>query len=158
MSSYVTVEEANVYIRNNLLSTDPLRVSWEVLSEQDRQVLLNRSAAAINALPYPGRKTVSGQENAFPRYPYTEVPEDVKAAQIENALTFSDESQSEDGKLYQRMWAYGISSYRIGNLSETVGSASGNAGLSSELVRGGIISIVAQSLLIPYLRGGYCVE
>ena len=127
MSSYVTIEEANVYIQNNLLSTDPLRISWESLLDEDKQVLLNRSAAAINSLPFTGRKMNVNQENAFPRYPNTDVPDDVKAAQIENALTSSDETQSEDAQLYQKMWAYGISSYRIGNLSESIGTASGNA-------------------------------
>lgn len=158
MSSYVTVEEANVYIKSNLLSTDPLRVSWESLLDEDKQVLLNRSAAAINSLPYSGRKTYPGQENAFPRYPNKEIPEDVKIAQIENALTSSDDTQSEDAQLYQKMWAYGISSYRIGNLSETIGTASGNAGFSTTMLRSGVVSVIAQNILSKYLGGGYCIE
>ena len=92
MSSYVTVEEANVYIQNNLLTTDPLRISWEALFDEEKQVLLNRSAAVINSLPFPGRKMNVNQENAFPRYPNTDVPDDIKAAQIENALTTSGTS------------------------------------------------------------------
>lgn len=158
MSSYVTIEEANVYIQNNLLSTDPLRISWEALPDEDKQVLLNRSATAINSLPYPGRKMYANQENAFPRYPNTEVPDDIKAAQIENALTSSDETQSEDAQLYQKMWAYGISSYRIGNLSESIGTASGNAGFSTSMLRSGVVSVIAQNILSKYLGGGYCIE
>lgn len=158
MSSYVTIEEANVYIQNNLLSTDPLRTSWEALLDEDKQVLLNRSAAAINSLPFTGRKMNVNQENAFPRYPNTDVPEDVKVAQIENALTSSDETQSEDAQLYQKMWAYGISSYRIGNLSESIGTASGNAGFSTSMLRSGVVSVIAQNILSKYLGGGYCIE
>ena len=158
MSSYVTIEEANVYIQNNLLSTDPLRISWESLLDEDKQVLLNRSAAAINSLPFTGRKMNVNQENAFPRYPNTDVPDDVKAAQIENALTSSDETQSEDAQLYQKMWAYGISSYRIGNLSESIGTASGNAGFSTSMLRSGVVSVIAQNILSKYLGGGYCIE
>lgn len=158
MSSYVTIEEANVYIQNNLLSTDPLRISWELLLDEDKQVLLNRSAAAINSLPFTGRKMNVNQENAFPRYPNTDVPDDVKVAQIENALTSSDETQSEDAQLYQKMWAYGISSYRIGNLSESIGTASGNAGFSTSMLRSGVVSVIAQNILSKYLGGGYCIE
>lgn len=158
MSSYVTIEEANVYIQNNLLSTDPLRISWESLLDEDKQVLLNRSAAAINSLPFTGRKMNVNQENAFPRYPNTDVPDDVKVAQIENALTSSDETQSEDAQLYQKMWAYGISSYRIGNLSESIGTASGNAGFSTSMLRSGVVSVIAQNILSKYLGGGYCIE
>lgn len=158
MSSYVTIEEANVYIQNNLLSTDPLRISWEALPDEDKQVLLNRSAAAINSLPFTGRKMNVNQENAFPRYPNTDVPDDIKAAQIENALTSSDETQSEDAQLYQKMWAYGISSYRIGNLSESIGTASGNAGFSTSMLRSGVVSVIAQNILSKYLGGGYCIE
>lgn len=158
MSGYVTVEEANAYIQSNLLSTDPLRVSWEALSDEDKQVLLNRSASAINSLPFTGRKTYSDQENAFPRYPSKEVPDDVKVAQIENALTSSDETKSEDAQLYQKMWAYGISSYRIGNLSESIGTASGNAGFSTVMLRSGVVSVIAQNILSKYMGGGYCIE
>ena len=82
MSSYVTVEEANVYIQNNLLTTDPLRISWEALFDEEKQVLLNRSAAVINSLPFPGRKMNVNQENAFPRYPNTDVPDVVNAFSI----------------------------------------------------------------------------
>ena len=158
MSSYVTVEEANTYILQHYTSVDPIRISWETLPDEDKQILLNRSADAINSLPLPGRKTYPDQENAFPRYPSKEVPDDVKAAQIENALVSSDEQQSEDAKLYQKMWAYGVNSYRIGNLSESIGTASGNAGFTTTLLQSGIVSTKAQNLLSRFLGGGFCIE
>lgn len=158
MSSYVTVEEATQYILQHYTSVDPIRIAWETLPDEDKQILLNRSADAINSLPLPGRKTYPDQENAFPRYPSTEVPEEVKAAQVENALVSSDEQQNEDAKLYQKMWAYGISSYRIGNLSESIGTASGNAGFTTTLLQSGVVSTKAQNLLSRFLGGGFCIE
>lgn len=158
MSSYVTVEEATQYILQHYTSADPIRVAWETLLDEDKQILLNRSADAINSLPLPGRKTYPDQENAFPRYPSKEVPDDVKAAQIENALVSSDEQQNEDAKLYQKMWAYGVNSYRIGNLSESIGTASGNAGFTTTLLQSGIVSTKAQNLLSRFLGGGFCIE
>ena len=158
MSSYVTVEEANNYIKLNYTSSESLRITWEGLASEDKQVLLNRAAAAIDSLPLPGRKTYPDQENAFPRYPSKEVPEDVKAAQIEIALTSSDEQQNEDAKLYQKMWAYGVNSYRIGNLSESIGTASGNAGFTTTLLQSGVVSTKAQNLLSRFLGGGFCIE
>lgn len=158
MSSYVTIEEATQYVLQHYTSGDSVRIAWESLTDEDKQILLNRSADAINSLPLPGRKTYPDQENAFPRYPSTEVPEEVKAAQVENALISSDEQQSEDAKLYQKMWAYGVNSYRIGNLSESIGTASGNAGFTTVLIRSGIVSVRAQNLLSRFLGGGFCIE
>lgn len=158
MSSYATVEEADLYIKTHYLSNDEFRLNWEQLSEEDKQVLLNNSTDAINSLPWPGRKTYYDQENAFPRYPSEVVPDAIKFAQIENALSSADSATTEDASLYQKMWAYGISSYSIGNLSETIGTASGKANARSQMAENGIISNKAQTLLAPYLRGGYNIE
>lgn len=158
MSGYVTVQEADEYIRCHYLSTDRSRLAWEELEDADKEILLRNSAEAINSLPFTGRKMYPTQDNAFPRFPSNLVPEAVKAAQIENALTSSDESANEDAMLYQRMKAYGVSSYSIGNLSETMVSAASSGGVGISLLSSGIVSTKAQSLLEQFLRGGYCIE
>ena len=158
MSGYATVEQANKYVSKHYISTDPLRTSWNALSDEDKQVILNVSAEAINSLPYPGRKLDPTQENAFPRYPSLLVPTAIIAAQIENAISVSDSSSSEDAALYQRMWSFGIASYSIGNLSESVGNASGGASLSAQMLQNGIYSTKAQALLKPFMGGAYCIE
>lgn len=158
MLGYATVEQADVYVKEHYISTDPLRNAWEALSEEDKQVILNVSAEAINSLPYPGRKLYPNQENAFPRYPSQQVPTAIFAAQIENAISVSDSSSSEDAMLYQRMWSFGIASYRIGNLSESIGDASGGASLGAQMLQNGIVSTKAQALLKPFLGGAYCIE
>lgn len=158
MSGYATVEQADIYVAEHYISTDPLRIAWNALSQEDKQVILNVSAEAIDSLPYPGRKLDPTQSNAFPRYPSQQVPAAIIAAQIENAISVSDSSSSEDAALYQRMWSFGIASYRIGNLSESVGNASGGASLSAQMLQNGIVSTKAQALLKPFIGGAYCIE
>lgn len=158
MLGYATVEQADQYVSEHYISTDPLRIAWNALSQEDKQIILNVSAEAINSLPYPGRKYDPTQENAFPRYPSQQVPAAIFAAQIENAISVSDSSSSEDAALYQRMWSFGIASYKIGNLSESIGSASGGATLSAQMLQNGIVSTKAQALIKPFMGGAYCIE
>ena len=149
---YVTLEEADEYIRTHYLSTDSLRLGWDNLSEDDRTVLLNKSFQAIELLPFPGRKLSPEQSSAFPRWPHKEVPAVVKWAQIENALAKSDASNEEDAQHYEKLWTYGVESYSIGNLSESI--SSGTYGLRGAQ-NTGVISAVADRLLRPLLGGGY---
>lgn len=158
MSSYITIEEANEYVATHYVSDDPLRTTWEDLSDEDKQVYLNVSAEAIDSLPWPGRKAHLNQEHAFPRYPSMAIPPSIKFANIENAMSSADSSATADAALYQKMWSYGISSYSIGNLSETVGTAGGNASAKTQMASNGIISSKAQALLSVYMTGGYCIE
>ena len=149
---YVTLEEANEYIRTHYLYEDTLRMSWEELSYEDQIVLLNKSFQTIELLPFPGRKLNPDQSTVFPRWPCKEVPEAVKWAQIEDALAKSDASNEEDTKYYERLWTYGVESYSIGNLSESVSAGSyGLRGAQST----GITSAIAERLLRPFLGGGY---
>ena len=157
MSAYITIEEANEYVETHYVSTDPLRLSWESLEDSDKQVYLNVSSEAIDNLPWPGRKACPDQEHAFPRYPQMEMPPVIKFAAVENALSLGDEDAQQDAATYQKMWSYGISSYSIGTLSETMGTAGGNASAKTEMASSGIISSKAQALLSRYMRGGYCI-
>ena len=151
---YVTLEEANAYVSTHYLSTDALRLSWEGLSDEDRTVLLTKSFQTIELLPFPGRKLNPDQSTVFPRWPCKEVPEAVKWAQIENALAKSDASNEEDTKYYERLWTYGVESYSIGNLSESV--SAGTYGLRGAQSTG-VTSAIAERLLRPFLGGGYRV-
>lgn len=157
MSNYMNVAEADAYVKTHYLSTDTLRTSWEALSEADKEVLLTVSTASINSMIWPGRKAQANQENAFPRYPDTAVPTAVLDACIENALSLTDEMTQEEASIYQKMWAYGLSSYRIGNFSETIVQGGGNSG-ATLLAQSGITSSKAQALLKPFMGGGFCIE
>ena len=149
---YVTLQEADEYVRTHYLTADELRVGWEALSDEDRIALLTRSFQVLELLPFAGRKFDPKQDKAFPRWPQQEVPAAIKWAQIENALAKSDASNEEDAKHYERLWTYGVESYSIGNLSErtSTGTYSLRGAQST-----GITSAVAERLLRPYLGGGY---
>lgn len=149
---YVTVAEADAYIRTHYLKNDDLYKSWFALDEDSKTVLLNRSFQALELLPFTGRKLDPKQTTAFPRWPYKEVPSAIKWAQIENAVAKSDASNEEDAKYYERLWTYGVESYSIGNLSEKTSAGSYSVGGAQST---GIISASANRLLRPFLGGGY---
>lgn len=149
--SYNTVDTANEYVTGHYLSSDEARLRWEALSTEDRQVLLNKSFDVIEGLPLTGRKTHTDQPNQFPRCPDEEVPEVVLQAEVELALALSDTELAESIRDYRRMVDYGISSYSIGNFSETILSYQKN----SLQMRYGLISDEAERLLNPWLTGGY---
>lgn len=154
---YVTVAEASEYIQTRYASTDELRQAWEVMDEADQAVYLQKSFDAINILPFRGRKYALDQEAAFPRWPSPEVPKAIKYAQIENALTLTDTSAQEDAAFYEKMWQYGVESYRIGNLSESSSNGSWGRSGSSTATRS-VTSTQALNLLQPYLMGGFSIE
>lgn len=149
---YVDIEYADAYVSSHFVSTDPLRLGWEKLSEEDKRVLLTRSFEAIELMPFVGIKSKPDQPYSFPRYPDEDVPEAIKAAQVENAISLSDSSSTEDAAFYEKMFQFGIQSYSIGNLSENIGSGTWGRGSA---VSNGIISTKATRLLQPYVGGGY---
>lgn len=153
--SYVDITYADEYVDTHFLSTDERRLNWESLEESDKKVLLQRSFEAIEGLPFVGRKNNPDQPNAFPRCPFEEVPEAVKHAQVENAITLSDSSASEDAAFYEKLWQYGVESYSIGNLSERTSSGAWGRNVASS---SGVISAKAINLLKPFLNGSYNIR
>lgn len=147
---YVTVAEADAYITARYVSTDAARIRWNDLEEADKEAYLLRSVEALDQLPFHGRRAVLTQLNAFPRYPSTVVPESVKAAQVENALKLTDTSGDADVELYSKMRMFGVKSYSIGNLSETLGAPTTSVMLSPDFV-----SEKAYRLVSRYIYGGY---
>lgn len=149
---YVTLLEAHEYVQTHYRVSDALRQSWDALPDEDREVLLNKAFQTIELLPFPGRKRNPDQPTAFPRYPYKEVPNAIKWAQIEIALSRSDNANEEDAQHYEKLWTYGVESYSIGNLSEHV--STGTYGLRGAQATG-VTSAVAERMLRPYLGGGF---
>ena len=147
---YVTVAEADEYVRTHYLSTDSTRLAWDQLSDEDKAVLLIVSFEAIEQLVYRGRRTAKDQKTAFPRYPDTEVPTQIKHAQIANAAVTADTEYQKDVDFYNKLKSFGIASYRIGNLSESLVDHWSTRGSGQ-----GIYSQEALRLLQPYLQGGF---
>lgn len=143
---YATVEQADEYVEQYYTSTDPLRLAWEDLFDEDKQVLLNRAEQAIDSLPLKGYPLESGK--AFPRAPFQESSvESAKIATIELALQGQDREAADRRKLQRQ----GVRSYKIGDLSETFSDTSG--GGSDEAF---VLSIVSK-YLHNWLNGGFSI-
>lgn len=114
---YATVEQANAYVASYYSSTNNIRIAWEALNEEDKQITLNRSEQLIDLLPFNGKPVDPKQVNAFPRYPNPELSlARVRTAAIELALQTNGDTETQD-RLNLR--AQGVKSYKIGDLSET---------------------------------------
>lgn len=151
--SYCTVQEADEYVSTHYLSTDEIRGTWESLDEDSKQILLNRGEQVIDNLPLSGRKYDTAQPNAFPRNCSPDVPNEVKFAEVELALAYSDSDSLQIQDEYKRMVDYGISSYSIGNFSESILTY----GKGSLQMKYGLISTQAERYLSAWLSGGFCV-
>ena len=113
--AYATIEQANAYVQSYYGSTDDIRVQWEALSTEDKQVLLNRAEQIIDLLPFIGKST-SGIK-AFPREPNEELSlARVQIATIELAVQTHYNIEFQERLALQKQ---GIKSYKIGDLSET---------------------------------------
>lgn len=132
--TYISVADAATYINSYCVSSATKVTTWNSLTNSDKEVYLRQACTLIDRQPLAGYKAVSTQTLAFPRYlwsdyataysvePYngpgwykqTAVPDDVKYAQVEIALSLAD-GISERQKLIRE----GVKSYSIGHLSET---------------------------------------
>lgn len=91
---YVSIEDANVFIASHFLSSSDERKEWDALSDDDKKVLLLNAFEDIENNIFIGYKTYQNQKTQWPRNGATEVPDDIKAAQIYETieLGFGDNS------------------------------------------------------------------
>ena len=162
--SYVTVEEADAYIAEHYLLADEQRKTWEAAGD-DKETALRRACAALNSLMYRGVEYSLGQPLAFPRYfgenciradeiiylpdISPEVPREVMAAQIEEAIEIISPTVATENKDIRNN---PVQSYSIGHLSETFETASVGS------LQSALASVRAQALIRPYTGGGYEVR
>lgn len=145
---YATVEQADEYVTNYYLSTDNLRISWEAMSSQDKQVLLNKSEKTIDQLPFKGKSEVQGK--AFPREPDEDYS--LQCAQEATIVLAVNSLGETDTQIRIALQNQGVKSYKIGDLSETYESVDASYGLNRW----------AYSIVFPILRewlaGGYSIN
>lgn len=165
--SYVTVAEATEYIRAHYPSTDARVTAWGNLEESEQEIFLRRACAALSQLSYRGVTFEAFQPLPFPRYFYpgavmayreliaplaylypelAEVPDDIKAAQIEEAFELACPS-SDTEKSTALNGA--VQSYSIGHLSETFRTA--GVGTAEAILKSG----AAQKFVEQYVGGAY---
>ncbi len=157
-NSYITLTEVATYLAENYISTDSEYITWNALSEANKEVYLRKACKKIDRQIIRGVRAVSTQALAFPRtiysysgqgiktentffisgyYTQSAVPQAVKDAQVEEALCMAM-GESDRRKLQRE----GVKSFSLGSLSESY------SGKPSDL-----ISSNAKELLKPYLAG-----
>lgn len=151
--TYIDVEEMLEYLKDNYVSTDPLRIQWEAMNAEDQSVLLRKAFNYINSLPLHGRPASEDQEGAFPRAGLFTLQDllKVKYAQAEQALAFSDTVTAQEAADRMRLRRAGVVQYSIGDLSETF--QSGMSACSAGNYFG--LSENAYRYLSKWLNGGY---
>lgn len=142
MTPYITSVQADEYIAALIPSNDPEHVAWASLEASDKDIFISRAMLRIESLPFTGTAAVSFQETAFPRWGQTEVPEAVKQALALEAAAIA--AYGAEAEKRERIQSQGVTSFSVGNLSESY-------------VRRGrmaLLSPVATYLLAPFRSGG----
>lgn len=142
INSYVTLEEAREYAAG-----DKLYEKFADMTDETQEYYLREAAERIDLLPLTGRKKSMMQYMAFPRDYQSNVPYQVKSAQVAEALVAIDDERSER----QELQAQGVTSVTLGQVSE---SYSGNGSNFTSL---GLKSEKAYHLLRRYIAGSAAI-
>ena len=138
-TSYATEAEGTAYLAERLNTS-----AWDDADSDDRVKALKQATRAINNLNFKGKKTSSTQENQFPRYDDSSVPDAIKWANIEEALTLLDEKDPEieweNLDIVTQVYATIKTTYNRRNLPRNIVA--------------GIMSQTAWRYLSPYLHDG----
>lgn len=153
VDSYVSLSEAENYIKDNVLSDRESCKAWSVQSDEHKEILLKNACADIQSQIFSGKKLDSGQKLAFPRVRFDKVSDDetIKSAQIEQAL-FINTSAFADFESRRALVLQGVKSFSLGDLSESYGESAAASGATPALAP------KSRSLLAEWLGGGYRVR
>ena len=139
---YITIEEADIFITSHFLSSSLERKEWESLTDEDKRVLLINGFEDIENNVFTGYKSFENQKEQWPRNGSNIVPDDIKAAQIYEAL----EVGFGDTTSYEAI-EKGIQSESIGKISTSYFSNAFYNFNSSQ-----IKSTTARKLLNKYIK------
>ena len=161
--TYISAADCATYLAANYITTDPKLVAWNLLSADNKDVLLRQAAKLLDRQPLQGYKYLTTQAMEFPRYTYSEaydddnlhpllqengfycdgtVPTAVKYAQCEIALSLQSGSSAR-----MEMQRQGVKSFSLGSLSESYTGTNNS-----------IPSHEAKQLLAPFTGGGFRVS
>lgn len=167
--TFVSVADANTYISENYISTSEQYMTWDALTETDKEVYLRQSCNELCMLKYIGVTYEAFQPLPFPRfvgddyvmayreliapeailYPeMQEIPQAIISAQIEEALELLCPTADTDNFLARNG---AVDSYTIGHLSEHYNT---NSKDSESVLR----SSKSLALIQPYLEGSYDID
>lgn len=136
IDSYVTVDQADTYIRSHYTASSPEYIRWYKLNDHDRAVYLKEAFAEIDTLPFPRR--------------FGDVPDAVMWAQCELAVWLSDADKRNGEDSRRELIKQGVTAFSLGDLSESYGGTSDDSGTSPALD-----CDKCRRLLRPWLSGGF---
>lgn len=125
VNSYISLDDANNYVKQLRMSTDKGRKKWEQLSDEDKAVLINKYTIEVDNLPYFGKRVSTEQSLGFPRIisgRYIECPYQVRICIVELSL-LELEYDSTDANEHVKL---GIETYKIKDASVTYREDAGN--------------------------------
>lgn len=147
IDSYITLEEAETYIKN-YVTDEAIKAKWNALTGEQKEVYLRKAVLNIDKLHFGGIKVDSKQRLEFPRkysghysggYLVEEVPWAIKSAEVEEAL-FLTNGVPQSIKNQKK----GIKSFSIGDLSETY---------AMDTISGNVVYANTMELIGKYLIG-----
>lgn len=89
VNTYISVDGADEIINSGYREFDDLACRWRVLDDVEKEIYLTSAMDEIENLVLTGSKLHEKQTLCFPRvgcYKENEIPQEVKQAQVENAL------------------------------------------------------------------------
>lgn len=105
VNTYCTLEEANKLVKSNYPIGD-FAAYWVGLTDEQKEQMLINSAIEMETLPVAGAKVFYNQPLQFPRksnfYRFNQIPNEVKDAQVVNALEtmlVSIGAKAKDGRI-----------------------------------------------------------
>lgn len=118
INSYLTVEEADILVSNNLDDDSEDSLEWNKLNTDSKEKLLIKGTRLVDKLPYLGIKYNPSSELSWPRminFNKKECPDDVKLGLICQMLKSRRNSSKQELKLQE----LGVKDYKIKNASIT---------------------------------------
>jgi hypothetical protein len=137
ISGYVTVVEADQYFDQRLWTQ-----VWDEATAENKLKALIQATRLIDNLSFASAKTDEDQANEFPRNDQDEVPNEIKAACCEIAISLIEGKDPE-----KEMESVGIASSGFGAVRE-----SKFENTVPEYITNGIPSATAWNFLVPFLR------
>ena len=86
--TYVMPSDSNLYLSEVLPTTNPLRITWAILTDEEKLGFLQSAMRRLEGLNFVGRKVSFWQELKFPRIApgippnFEDAPREVKRAQV----------------------------------------------------------------------------
>lgn len=126
INAYMSLEEANTLIGDNLLDSDSEYVLWNSLSDSNKEKLIIKGTRLVDRLPFRGYKhgnVFDAESLHWPRvidWGIIECPKDVKLGLLKQVLRAQSNSDKQEVKLAE----LGIKSYSIKGASITLSDKS----------------------------------